>query len=143
MMLFKTYRTKKEIEEVKDDVQELRSLVEEFLKMITKEEQEGIAQIENLQDYPDIDKEILLEKFSRKIEEARQIADKHKMRIEEVERKIQGIENRLPPRKGLNRLLYLNPWIVILIGIGITIVLFALTEENSKGGIYYDGNPYA
>jgi hypothetical protein len=132
-MLFRIYRTKKEIDEIKEDVRQLRSLVDEFLDMITKEEQEGIISIENLQDLPDIDKEILLEKLSRKLEEAKQIADKYMVRIEETERKIHVIEERLPPRRGLNRLLYLNPWILVLIGIGIIIILFALTGGNSKG----------
>jgi hypothetical protein len=115
MMLFKTYRTKKNIGKIKDEVSQLRSMAEELLNNAMREEQEDI-----------IEKE-------RKLEEAKQVYDKYKMRIEDLERKINAIEEELPPRRGLNRLRYLNPWILVFIVIVIAAILFALMQEKSSG----------
>lgn len=135
-MFFKTYRIKRDVDKVKGDVRQLWSLLEDFLNMVTQEKQKSIIETEKLWDLPDIDKEILLEKFSRKQEEVKQIYDKYKMRIEKIEWKIHTIENQLPPWKGLNRLRYLNPWMLVLIGVGIAAILFALTQERGNVKIW-------
>lgn len=116
---FDAYWQKREVEALKRDAEEYRSLIERMLEEVKVEQQIRLRTIcEKGPWEPDWEVAALQLK-----ERALQTLLRLKRYRNTLER-VRQIEEKLPPATGLNRLRYVNPWIFTWILFGISIFLW-------------------
>ena len=115
---FEPYWLKQEVEAIKRDADQYRSLLALMLDELKQEQQIRLQTIREAGPW-DIDWEIAVR---QQRERALQAIYRMKRYRETLER-IRQLEEKLPPAAGLNQLRYVNPWIFTWVLAGTTTLL--------------------